>query len=97
MVYSSATSLGTFLHVHDAVVELIEPAEVQGPEVSGPEAVAHLLEAHASRESRTSVGVQLALVGSATSRQKFSRADPASEFAVYVASPVPSANQVVFL
>ena len=42
---SLPASLGTFLHVHDAVVGLVEPAEAEGSVVHGPESIADLLEA----------------------------------------------------
>lgn len=45
MVYSSlSASPCTILDVHDAVIGLVEPTEVDGAEVDGPDAVADLLE-----------------------------------------------------
>lgn len=41
-----ASSLLTFFDVHDAEVGLVEPAELEGAEVDGPDAISHLLEAN---------------------------------------------------
>lgn len=45
MVYRSATSPGAVLHIHDAEVGLVEPAEVDGSEEDGPDLIGDLLEA----------------------------------------------------
>jgi len=44
MVYSSAPSANTIKHIHDTVVGLIQPAEMDGTEVDGPDAVSDLFE-----------------------------------------------------
>ena len=44
MVYSSASSANTVNHIHDTIVGLIQPAEVDGTEVDGPDGVSDLLE-----------------------------------------------------
>ena len=45
MVYSSASSANTVKHIHDTIVGLVQPAEVDGTEVDGPDGVGDLLEA----------------------------------------------------
>lgn len=44
MLYSSVSPFITF-HIHDAVVRLVEPPQMNGTEIHGPEAFADLLEA----------------------------------------------------
>jgi hypothetical protein len=44
MVYSSAASSSAFSNVHNAEVVLVEPTEMDGSEVNGPDAVGDLLE-----------------------------------------------------
>jgi hypothetical protein len=45
MVYSSASSAHTVHHIHDTIVGLIQPPEVDGTEVGRPDGVSDLLEA----------------------------------------------------
>jgi len=45
MLYSSASTTGAFFDIHDAVVSLIEPAEVKGSVEDGPDVHGDLLEA----------------------------------------------------
>jgi hypothetical protein len=40
MVYSSAASSGTVLHIHDAVIVFIKPAQAEGSGVDGDDSVA---------------------------------------------------------
>lgn len=44
MVYSSASSAHTVKHIHDTIVGFVQPAEVDGTEVDGPDGVSDLLE-----------------------------------------------------
>jgi hypothetical protein len=44
MVYSSAASSGAFSNIHNAEVVFVEPTEMDGSEVNGPDAVSDLLE-----------------------------------------------------
>jgi len=48
MLYRSAASSGTFLHIHNAVVDLIEPPQAEGAEVDGEDTVPDGLEADLS-------------------------------------------------
>jgi len=43
-VYSSAPAANAIEHVHDTIVRLVEPTEVNGSEVDGPDAFGDLLE-----------------------------------------------------
>ena len=52
MVYSSAASSGTVLHIHDAVILFIEPAQVKRSEVDGEDAVADGFESDAGSLER---------------------------------------------
>ena len=48
MVYRSAASPGTFLHIHDAVIDFIEPPQAEGAEVDGEDPLPDRLEADLS-------------------------------------------------
>ncbi len=45
MVYRSAATCGTLLHIHDPVIDLIEPPQTKGTEVDGEDTVPDGLEA----------------------------------------------------
>ena len=45
MLYSSASTTGTFFDIHDAEVGLIEPAEVDGTVEDGPDVLGDLFKA----------------------------------------------------
>jgi len=44
MLYSSSAATGSFFDIHDAVIGLIEPAEVDGTVEDGPDLFGDLLE-----------------------------------------------------
>lgn len=48
MVYRSAASPCTLLHIHDAVVDLIKPPQTEGSEVDGEDTVSDGLETDSS-------------------------------------------------